>query len=114
MLQSFARRLQQACREYDDVMRLAGDEFVVIAPGLKRSDTPQVCTRIGAAAAASVKGVCAGVALSVSIGIAFYPEETCDAAQLLVEADKRMYAVKKQHHLGGSLLAMPGATPMTQ
>jgi len=114
VLAGFARRLKQACREYDYVARMGGDEFVVIAPGLKGCDVQKVCARISAAAAGSVKGICAGMQLSASVGIAFYPEDTCQAAQLLVEADKRMYAMKKDHQVAGSLLAIPSATAMTQ
>jgi len=34
----------------------------------------------------------------VSVGHAYYPEEGIDAEQLLSEADRRMYAQKRQHH----------------
>ena len=114
VLEGFARRLKQACRDYDYVSRMGGDEFVVIAPGLSRSDVGPLCERISAAAAASVKGIGAGMELSASVGIAFYPEDTGQAAQLLVEADKHMYAMKKDHHFAGSLLAIPSANAMTQ
>jgi len=107
LLQSFAVRLRGACRLYDYVCRMGGDEFVVIAPGLRRSDVPKMSARLAAAAACCAKDICPGTEVTVSFGIALYPEDSCSAAQLLVEADKRMYAMKKEHHLSGPLLALP-------
>ncbi len=90
---------------------MGGDEFVVIAPGLRQSDTQKVYSRISAAAAASVKGLRGSMKLSASIGIAFYPDDTTHPAQLLVEADKRMYAMKNEHLAAGSL-AIPSEAAM--
>ncbi len=107
VLEAFAARLKLACRDYDYVSRMGGDEFVILAPGLRQSDVPNLCNRILAAAEASVRGVCRGIELSASVGFAFYPDDAPSAAQLLVEADRRMYAMKKEHHLGGSPLNFP-------
>jgi len=107
VLQCFAQNLKQACREYDYVSRMGGDEFVIIAPGLKRQDVEIVCERIHAAAAASCRGICDDTELAASSGIAFYPEDTHNPAQLLVEADKRMYAMKEQHHLSNLVPQAP-------
>jgi diguanylate cyclase (GGDEF)-like protein/putative nucleotidyltransferase with HDIG domain len=114
LLQSFAVRLRSACRLYDYVSRMGGDEFVVIAPGLKRGDVQKMNGRLAAAAAGCAKDVCPGTELTVSAGIAFYPEDSCNAAQLLVEADKRMYAMKKEHHSTGVLLTVPSRSALAQ
>jgi GGDEF domain-containing protein len=39
--------------------------------------------------------------LSVSVGCAFYLKDGTDAEQLLAEADRRMYSVKRDHHERG-------------
>jgi len=114
VLEAFAIRLKLACREYDYVSRMGGDEFVVIAPGLKQESVKDTCARICAVAASACKQVCVGVAMSASVGVAFYPDDTDDSAQLLVEADKRMYAMKKDSHHAGSFLAMPVQTALMQ
>jgi diguanylate cyclase (GGDEF)-like protein/putative nucleotidyltransferase with HDIG domain len=114
VLEAFASRLKVACREYDYVSRMGGDEFVVIAPGLKRDGVQEIYARIHTVAATGCKDSCAGAELSASVGIAFFPDDTDDAAQLLVEADKRMYAMKKDHQRAGSFLTMPVQTLMTQ
>jgi len=114
LLEAFANQLKSACREYDYVSRMGGDEFVVIAPGLKREGVQEICARIHTVATNGCKEICVGVQMSASVGIAFYPDDTDDAAQLLVEADKRMYAMKKDHQRAGSFLTMPVQTLMTQ
>jgi diguanylate cyclase (GGDEF)-like protein len=113
VLEAFAHKLKLACREYDYVSRMGGDEFVVIAPGLQRSDAVKIYARIKAAAAA-VKGIGPGIRLSASVGIAFYPEDSTQAAQLLMQADKRMYTMKKDHHFAGPQLAIPSHIVVTQ
>jgi GGDEF domain-containing protein len=40
--------------------------------------------------------------LSVSIGCAFYPEDAGEAEQLLAEADRAMYGIKRLHHAASS------------
>ena len=115
VLEAFAGKLTQACREYDFVSRLGGDEFVLITPGLGRGATQEICERMQAAAGNSSREICAGSTLSASVGAAFYPDDGADdAEQLLVEADKRMYAMKKKHHHSGSLLEMPVRILMAQ
>ena len=114
VLEAVAMKLKLACREYDYVSRMGGDEFVVIAPGLNRDGVEEICTRIHNVASKGALEICGGVELSVSVGVAFYPDDTDDAAQLLVEADKRMYVRKKDHQRAGSFLAMPVQTLLTQ
>jgi len=114
VLEAFASNLKLACREYDYVSRMGGDEFVVIAPGLKRDGVQEICARIHTVAANGCAEFCGGGAMSASVGVAFYPDDTDDAAQLMVEADKRMYAMKKDRRRAGSFLAMPVQTLMTQ
>jgi diguanylate cyclase (GGDEF)-like protein/putative nucleotidyltransferase with HDIG domain len=107
VLEAFAGKLKVACREYDYVSRMGGDEFVIIAPGLKREGAQEICARIHSVAADGCKQLCGGVALSTSVGVAFYPDDSEDAAQLMVKADKLMYAMKKDHQRSGCLLTMP-------
>jgi GGDEF domain-containing protein len=51
--------------------------------------------------------VCGKNLLSLSMGAAFYPQHGMDVQQLLAEADKKMYASKKEHYQRRELLS-PG------
>ena len=97
VLKVLARKLRIACRENDYVARMGGDQFAILAPGLKASDVPTVRDRICAAAAVSAEEACGAIDISLSMGIAFYPEDSHNAAQLLMEADKRLSRMKKAH-----------------
>jgi diguanylate cyclase (GGDEF)-like protein/putative nucleotidyltransferase with HDIG domain len=99
VLEAFAGKLRGVCREYDFLSRMGGDEFVVITPGMGRKAVAEVCRRIDAVAAESAREVCPGGVLSASVGAAFFPEDARDAEQLLVAADKEMYARKKRRQI---------------
>ncbi len=114
VLEVFAGKLKLVCREYDFISRMGGDEFVLITPGLSSASALEVCRRVDAAASESAREVCPSGALSASVGAAFYPEDATDAEQLLVEADKRMYASKKGNQHFDVLPDRPDRIPMTQ
>jgi len=95
LLEAFAARLRLVCREYDFISRMGGDEFVLVTPGLSRKAAQEICRRVNSAAAESAREVTPSGELSASVGAAFFPEDATDSEQLLVEADKRMYANKK-------------------
>jgi diguanylate cyclase (GGDEF)-like protein/putative nucleotidyltransferase with HDIG domain len=96
LLQMFATFLRDSCREYDYAARMGGDEFVVIAPGLRADAAAEMTTRLEAIMAHLKSNGLPN--LSISIGQAFYPEDGGSAEELLAEADRRMYNVKRVHH----------------
>ena len=98
VLRLFAQGVQQACREYDYVARMGGDEFVIVAPGLEPEAAQDKARRLNDIAKASGFQVSPDAALSVSVGCAFFMKDGMDAEQLLAEADRRMYSVKQIHH----------------
>jgi diguanylate cyclase (GGDEF)-like protein len=98
VLRAFAQSIQGVCREYDYVGRLGGDEFVIIAPGLTREPAHEKAAQLGSLASKAGNQACGEDSLSVSVGIAFSPEDGDDAEQLLTEADRRMYRAKKAQH----------------
>ena len=114
VLEVFAAKLRLVCREYDFVSRMGGDEFVLVTPGLSSHAGQEICERVNSAAAESAAEVCGERALSASAGAAVFPEDAKDAEQLLVEADKRMYASKKSRNDDGSFLALPVHTMVPQ
>lgn len=110
-----ARRLKSVVRASDQVVRLGGDEFLVI---LEQVDIVDDISRV-ARAVIRVLGEPftlsggAGNQVSASIGISIFPQDGSDSETLLKHADVAMYAAKAagkgryyfyQSHLSDNLL----------
>jgi len=95
VLRLFAHSLRETSREYDYVARMGGDEFVVIAPGLKSDAAARKAEQMRDLVRRAGIEVCGEDILSLSVGKAVYPEDGLDAERLLAEADRRMYLQKQ-------------------
>ena len=102
VLQMFAAALKDCCREYDYAARMGGDEFVIVAPGLDAYTAAEMVHRLENIVCEAGRNVCGDEMLSVSVGCAFYPENATEAEQLLAEADRAMYGIKRLHHAASS------------
>jgi diguanylate cyclase (GGDEF)-like protein/putative nucleotidyltransferase with HDIG domain len=98
LLREFSTRLKDACRGYDYVARMGGDEFVITAPGLSPADALEKADRLHEAAVEAGRQTCGREVIGLSVGTAFCPDDGYDVEALLAEADRRMYAVKQTHH----------------
>jgi diguanylate cyclase (GGDEF)-like protein/putative nucleotidyltransferase with HDIG domain len=98
LLREFTTRLKDVCRGYDYVARMGGDEFVITAPGLTADAAKEKAERLNQAAIDSGKHVCGREVITLSVGMAFCPEDGFDVERLLSEADRRMYSMKQVHH----------------
>jgi diguanylate cyclase (GGDEF)-like protein/putative nucleotidyltransferase with HDIG domain len=98
LLREFSVRLKDACRGYDYVARMGGDEFVVTAPGLSAEGAQEKTDRLNEAAVEAGRHTCGRDVITLSVGTAFCPEDGYDVEALLAEADRRMYTVKQTHH----------------
>jgi diguanylate cyclase (GGDEF)-like protein/putative nucleotidyltransferase with HDIG domain len=98
LLREFTTRLKEVCRGYDYVARMGGDEFVVTAPGLTPEAAKEKADRLNQAAIESGRHVCGRDVITLSVGMAFCPEDGYDVERLLAEADRRMYSMKQIHH----------------
>jgi diguanylate cyclase (GGDEF)-like protein/putative nucleotidyltransferase with HDIG domain len=98
LLREFGTRLRDACRGYDYVARMGGDEFVVTALGLSLEAAQEKTLRLNQAAMEAGQHICGRDLISLSVGTAFCPEDGYDVEALLAEADRRMYSVKQTHH----------------
>ena len=98
LLREFTTRLKDVCRGYDYVARMGGDEFVITAPGLTPEAGKEKAERLNQAAIESGRHVCGRELITLSVGMAFCPEDGFDVERLLAEADRRMYSMKQVHH----------------
>ncbi|MDG9875667.1 diguanylate cyclase [Pseudomonas juntendi] len=98
VLISVAERLRAQLREHDLVARLGGDEFAVLLTPLQtRRDAEHIAEKIVASMKLPVQlDSGRSVATSVSVGIAYYPEDGADPASLLSAADAAMYQAKRK------------------
>lgn len=98
LLREFTTRLKDVCRGYDYVARMGGDEFVITAPGLTPEAAQEKADRLNRAAIESGRHVCGRDLITLSVGMAFCPDDGIDVERLLAEADRRMYSMKQVHH----------------
>jgi diguanylate cyclase (GGDEF)-like protein len=98
LLREFTAQVKDVCRGYDYVARMGGDEFVITAPGLTPEAAAEKAERLNQAAIESGRTVCGREVITLSVGIAFCPEDGFDVERLLAEADRRMYSMKEIHH----------------
>ena len=98
LLREFTSRLKDVCRGYDYVARMGGDEFVITAPGLTAEAAQEKAERLNRATIESGRHVCRRDLITLSVGMAFCPEDGTDVERLLAEADRRMYSMKQTHH----------------
>jgi diguanylate cyclase (GGDEF)-like protein/putative nucleotidyltransferase with HDIG domain len=98
LLKDFAFHLKEACRGYDYVARMGGDEFVIVAPGLNQEASSEKAGRLNQLAMEAGHKIAGRNLVALSVGTAFCPEDSFDVERLLAEADRRMYSMKKVHH----------------
>ena len=98
LLREFTARLKEACRGYDYVARMGGDEFVITAPGLTPDAAVEKADRLNQAAIEAGRQTCGRDIITLSVGTAFCPDDGFDVEKLLAEADRRMYSMKQSHH----------------
>ncbi|MFF7062027.1 diguanylate cyclase domain-containing protein [Pseudomonas sp. NPDC008258] len=98
VLISVAERVRAQLREHDLVARLGGDEFaVLLTPLQSRQDAEHIAEKIVASMKLPVQ-LDSGrtIATSLSVGIAYYPDDGADPASLLNAADAAMYQAKRK------------------
>lgn len=97
VLVQVSERLLGLVRRSDTVARLGGDEFVIVAQHLHGSGNAVVLAdKILAAFSRRLPIQGHDLVLSLSIGIALYPQDDTDVDGLLQHADKAMYLAKQK------------------
>jgi diguanylate cyclase (GGDEF)-like protein/PAS domain S-box-containing protein len=96
VLQTAARRFAGLCTPSMTVARLGGDEFAIL---LAPAGSPEEVARAAASMIRMVSGAVpygeGEIALSVSMGLAVYPDHDADGGELLKNADLALYVAKR-------------------
>lgn len=94
VLQQVGAVLQQSVPSSAVVARFGGDEFVILFPNVSKEEAQRVLNHMQKQVENLVDEE--HVKLSISGGIAVYPEDGTTAEELLNTADERMYANKRE------------------
>lgn len=95
LLREAAQRIQSCVRDSDTVARMGGDEFTVILTNIKSENSKdRVAQKIIEEIAAPFMLNGKNCSVSVSIGIALFPENGDTPEQLIKMADAAMYMAK--------------------
>ena len=98
LLTQVAARLREHLRAGDVLARLGGDEFAVLLEDADHDDATDVAAKLRTALAEPFAMENISVHISVSIGIALFPDDGPDLGALLRKADIAMYKAKASGH----------------
>jgi diguanylate cyclase (GGDEF)-like protein len=94
VLREVAQALTSSIRAYDLAARYGGEEFALILPGAGRDEAVMAAERVREAVSKlSTKG---GQKITVSCGVAIFPEAAEEPNSLLKAADAALYQAKRQ------------------
>lgn len=108
LLVEVARRIEKCVRETDTVARLGGDEFTVILPNYGGcQDVERIALSIIRELSEPFPLKDKTGLISASVGIALYPDDAQDVAELLKSADLAMYEAKKKGRSRFTYVSVP-------
>jgi diguanylate cyclase len=101
LLEIMASRLTRRLRETDTIARMGGDEFALLIENLAKPEhAALVARKLLDTVAPPVELDEQQVSVTASLGVALYPKDGDDAAELVRLADRAMYGAKSE---GGNL-----------
>jgi diguanylate cyclase (GGDEF)-like protein len=89
-LKEIARRIRKGSRLYDVVARYGGEEFAVVMPETDAARATSLAERVRKLVASD------GFMLTISCGVASYPDEAQDLKELIAKADQKLYRAKAE------------------
>ncbi len=99
VLQDLSSRIKESVRDVDEVCRYGGEEFVVILPQTKKEDAQMIGERIRQRVERDDFGnnqESFKVKITVSVGVASYPENGSIPKELIEKMDQALYLAKGQ------------------
>jgi diguanylate cyclase (GGDEF)-like protein len=94
VLVEFARRVKSQVREVDVLARYGGEELVCVLPETDRTGAEHTAARICTAVRAAPFDGGLPLTVTVSVGVAVFPEHGRTGADLIRAADNALYAAK--------------------
>jgi|GEM_PF-987898 len=96
VLKETAVRLSQSIRDTDLIARLGGDEFTICVTAIEKNDVYNITTKILSEITKPFLIYDETIYISVSIGVALYPDHATKVSLLLKHADQAMFYAKQQ------------------
>jgi two-component system, cell cycle response regulator len=94
LLQTVARAIRSQLRASDLLCRLGGDEFLVLCPATDGDGALAVAERIRVQVRDCAQRLVPEIPVTTSLGIATFPADAADPADLMRAADDALYAAK--------------------
>ena len=95
LLKAIAGAIGSACRESDLVYRYGGDEFALILPGATLDDAIDIARRVREVIATVPVNEVESYSVRCSVGLATHPDDGTTRDDLLLAADRALYAAKR-------------------
>ena len=107
VLCTITRLLEDSVRSVDSVARFGGEELVIVLPEMRAVEAQESAERLRCEVHEQPIMLDSGheVRMTISVGVAVYPEHGRTAAELCASADRAMYQAKSR---GRNRVAMPG------
>ncbi len=96
VLREVSKNLCEGISSFDTLARLGGDEFTLVARVEGRRDFDRLLDEARRSVERPLVVEGQSIFITASIGVAVFPEDAVDAAQLLRVADQRMYLLKQR------------------
>ncbi len=99
VLAQIAHEVRGRMRKIDLLFRYGGEEFVLLLPGAEQQEARRTAERLRAVVSEKrfpVEGAGDGLRVTVSIGVAIYPDDARTQSGLFKHADAALYRAKEQ------------------
>ncbi|SFQ99897.1 diguanylate cyclase (GGDEF) domain-containing protein [Lentzea waywayandensis] len=96
VLRLIVERAKAVVRDADVLVRYGGDEFVLVLPETTAVEAAQVASRLVDAIGAEPFPGDPPLSVSISLGLATYPDDAADRHALIELADRRNYLAKRR------------------
>lgn len=96
-LKKVAGILTGSCRKYDFIARYGGEEFAILSPGTDGEQAAVLAERVRSRCEVEPfpsESVVSGGRLTISIGIATFPDDVSEKEELIERADEALYKAK--------------------
>lgn len=95
LLKAVADRIKHNCRATDSAARLGGDEFAILLTHINKAETSLTAEKILKKVSEPVILGAQSIQVSLSIGVAHYPDTANSIHDLILQADEAMYRAKR-------------------